>query len=241
MKAKKTLALCRILQQQGFGSRRDCCRLVWDGYVSIQGVIQTDANAEIKLEGLRLNIAGKEWIYRPRLFVKLNKPAGYECTRQSDFHESVMALFPPQFIERGLQPAGRLDVDTSGLLLLSDQGDFIHHVTSPKREIPKCYKVHLKHSVGPEFARTLLRGVELRAEKEVFQAQECELLDEKTLRMVISEGKFHQVKRMVAAASNRVESLERMSVGGIHLGDLAPGKWEILTAEELGSLGYVLV
>lgn len=232
------MALCRILQQQGFGSRRDCCRLVWDGYVSIQGVIQSEPNAEIKLEGLRFNVANKEWIYRPQLFIKLNKPAGYECTRQSDFHESIMALMPPQFVERGLQAAGRLDVDTTGLLLLSDQGSFIHHVTSPRREISKCYEVHLKHEVGEEFVQTLLAGVELRAEKEVFQAQECRLLDSKTLEMVIAEGKFHQVKRMVAAAGNRVESLRRISVGGVQLGNLESGKWEVLTPEELASLGY---
>lgn len=235
---KKTLPLCRLLQQQGFGSRRDCCRLVWDGYVSIRGEIQTDPNAEIKLEKLVFHVANKEWTYRHRLYLKLHKPAGYECTRTSDFHESVLVLFPPQFVERGLQAAGRLDVDTEGLLLLSDDGQFLHHVTSPKREIPKRYLVHLKHAVEQDFVQTLLGGVELRAEKEIFQAKECQLIDPQTLEMTISEGKFHQVKRMVAAAGNRVESLERHAVRGVVLGDLEPGKWAELSAEEIASLGY---
>lgn len=136
-----------------------------------------------------------------------------------------------------VQCVGRLDQDTTGLLLLSDDGQFIHQWSSGKKRTPKVYEVTLKHAVGEDFVAQLLAGVELHDEPAPIAAAACELTSETTLRLTICEGKYHQVKRMIAAAGNRVEALHRSRVGGLSLDPaLAPGEWRWLEAADLQTL-----
>ena len=167
----------------------------------------------------------------------LNKPAGYECSRQPRDHPSVFSLLPETLLRRGVQCVGRLDQDTTGLLLFSDDGRFIHDHTSPKKQIGKTYQVSCKHPVTPELVGQLLSGVQLHDEPAPLRARQCRALTEYRLELVINEGKYHQVKRMLAAAGNRVESLHRCAIGGYVLPvDLPVGEWKWLETNDLAAL-----
>jgi 16S rRNA pseudouridine516 synthase len=137
----------------------------------------------------------------------------------------------------GVQAVGRLDQDTTGLLLLSDDGKFIHRMTSPRHHVPKVYEAQVKHPLDVEQTSRLLEGVVLDDDPQPVKAQACEAVSDHHLRMTLTEGKYHQVKRMVAAVGNRVESLHRSSIGGVTLpSELKPGQWRWLTAAEVLAL-----
>ncbi|MBL8279476.1 MAG: 16S rRNA pseudouridine(516) synthase [Pelomonas sp.] len=225
--------LSQILFSQGFGTRRLCAGLVWNGEVSVHGEVVDDPDAEYETQGFSFVIDGVTWPCFDKALVLLNKPAGYECSQKPKHHPSVMSLLPPPLRERGVQPIGRLDEDTTGLLLLTDDGTLIHKLTSPKHHVPKVYEARCKHPLTAAMVEQLLAGVELKEPEgkfqrppEVSKAEGAEIVDETLLRLTLIEGKYHQVKRMVAAVGNRVETLHRPSFGALTLpGDLAPGQW----------------
>jgi 16S rRNA pseudouridine516 synthase len=139
--------------------------------------------------------------------------------------------------QREVQAVGRLDHDTTGLLLLTDDGQFIHAQTSPKRKVPKIYEVTTAEPVTPEQAQALCSGVQLLDEPAPIAAEACEITGERSLRLTLVQGKYHQVKRMVAAAGNHVSALHRSAIGGLQLDPaLAEGGWRWLTAQELAAL-----
>lgn len=223
------MILTKLLQSQGFGTRRACRIMVLDGRVRVGNETLTDPEAEVAPQGLEFSVDGEAWQYREKAHLMLHKPAGYECSRQPKHHPSVLSLLPPQLVERGVQPVGRLDEDTTGLLLLTDDGAFIHALTSPKKKIPKVYRVTTRHAIAEAQLVALLKGVMLNDETEPVAAAAAEKLDEHVLRLTLTGGKYHQVKRMVAASGNRVEALHRESVGPYALpADLAPGEWRWL-------------
>ena len=169
----------------------------------------------------------------------LNKPVGYECSRKPKHHAGVLELLPVSLRERDVQPIGRLDEDTTGLLLITDDGQLNHVLSSGKRKVPKVYLATTKHPLDQAQIDQLLAGVLLADEYEPIAAAGAEIVGEKLLRLTLTEGKYHQVKRMVAAVSNRVEALHRESVGELTLPpDLKPGEWRWLTAVDLKKLGY---
>jgi 16S rRNA pseudouridine516 synthase len=149
---------------------------------------------------------------------------------------SPLRLRPNKNAIQGVQAVGRLDQDTTGLLLLSDDGQFIHRISSPKHHVPKLYQVACKHPVDDKQVAKLLDGVVLDDSPKPVRAAACVQTGELTLDLTLTEGKYHQVKRMLAAVGNRVEGLHRASMGSLTLGDLAPGKWRWLSAYELQSL-----
>ncbi len=239
----RPMQLERLLHAQGFGSRKECRALIRAGYVSVAGEPCEDPFAEFDpgssdgAPGVDFTVGDEHWRFRAQAYVVLHKPAGYECSQKPTFHPSVFTLLPPQLLLRGVQCVGRLDQDTTGLLLLSDDGQFIHQWSSGKKRTPKLYEVTLKHAVGEDFVAHLLAGVELHDEPAPIAAAACELSSETTLRLTICEGKYHQVKRMIAAAGNRVEALHRSRIGGLDLdGALAPGQWRWLEAADLHTL-----
>lgn len=226
-----------ILFTQGFGSRRQCRALVEAGHVAVGGATCADAHASFDATQLVFEVDGVAWPYRARAYVALNKPAGYECSREPQHHSSVFALLPPQFAERGVQCVGRLDQDTTGLLLLSDDGQFVHAYTSPKRKVPKTYVATVRHPLDDAQLDALRAGVLLHGEPKPVAALAAVARGERLLEMTIAEGKYHQVKRMVAAASNRVEALHRSRIGGFALPeDLAEGAWRWLDERDLAAL-----
>jgi 16S rRNA pseudouridine516 synthase len=240
-----------ILFNQGFGTRRVCAGLIQQGHVHIQSDepteagLCTDASAEFEPEGLRLSVQGLEWVCHTRACVMLHKPAGIECSQKPSAWPSVYTLLPAPLRQRpnkgavqGVQAIGRLDQDTTGLLLLTDDGKLIHRLASPKHDVPKVYEVTLKHPADASLCAKLLAGVVLDDDPRPVRAAACVLDDPLHLRLTLTGGKYHQVKRMVAAAGNRVEALHRSQIGGLRLPpDLAPGQWRWLGPAELALLG----
>ncbi len=161
----------------------------------------------------------------------LHKPAGYECSRKPQHHLGVLELIPPQLRERGVQPIGRLDEDTTGMLLLTDDGQLNHVLSSGKRKVPKVYLATTKHPLDQAQLDKLLAGVLLNDEPAPIAAADAEIAGDSLLRLTLTEGKYHQVKRMVAAVGNRVEALHRAQIGGFKLPeDLKPGEWRWLAS-----------
>lgn len=227
------IALDKLLQREGFGSRRDCRRLVNAGLVAVDGTACSDPDAAFAGDGLPLRVDGLDWICHEHAVLMLNKPTGFECSRSPTHYPSVLSLLPPQLARRGVQPVGRLDADTAGLLLLTDDGALNHRLTSPRHGVAKRYAVTLKHDADAEIAQRLLAGVVLRDAPEPVAASAVVVESPRRLLLTIQEGRYHQVKRMIAAVGNRVEALERLAIGGLALpADLAAGQWRWLTVDE---------
>ena len=233
------LSLDRILQSQGFGTRKYCRSLIDDGEVSIAGVVQDNYRTTIDTDGLVLTIFGdEEWVYREHLYIALNKPANFECSRKPSHHPGVLTLLAEELSWRDVQPVGRLDHDTTGMLLMSDDGAFIHAQSSPKRHVPKIYQATTAEPVTDELVAQLLSGVQLHDEPAPLAAQTCVKRGEHQLEIVLEQGKYHQVKRMLAAAGNHCSALHRSAIGGLELSalDLEEGEWCYLNDEQLALL-----
>ena len=223
--SKQTLD--RILQSQGFGTRKYCRELIEFGEVSIDGEVVSDLRSTFETANLRFTLFDETWAYHEHVYIALHKPADYECSRKPSHHPGVLSLLPEQFSLRDVQPVGRLDHDTTGLLLMSDDGAFIHAQSSPKRHIPKVYVATTHDPVTPQLVAKLLGGVKLHDEPAPLAAVICKMLDTHQLEIVLEQGKYHQVKRMLAAAGNHCTALRRTEIGGLKLDalDLAEGQW----------------
>lgn len=229
------LSLDRILQTQGFGTRKWCRQLIADGEVEVNGEPVDDYRRVFATEGLRFRVFDEDWLYRAHVYLALNKPPGYECSRKPSHHPGVLTLLPEQFAWRDVQPVGRLDHDTTGLLLLSDDGAFIHAQSSPRRHIPKLYVADTAEPVDDALVARLLAGVQLHDEPAPLRALTCSRLGERQIEIVLEQGKYHQVKRMLAAAGNHCAALRRSAIGGLRLDalGLAEGEWRFLDEGEL--------
>jgi 16S rRNA pseudouridine516 synthase len=251
--------LAGLLVAQGFGTRKDCLRLIRSGQVAVGRPLgdaptglpalgpepagpmrwegAADPDAVIEPGGLWFRVGNLELPYRESLYVAFHKPPDCECSHAPGHHRSVFSFFPEPFLRRGLEAVGRLDADTTGLLLLSDSGDFIHHLTSPKRHVAKTYLVDVKHPIKPDQIGRLTAGVDLRGDEERTRPAQVEMESEKRCRITLTEGRYHQVKRMFAAVSNRVEAIHRIAVGPVRLEEaLAPGAWRFLSDPEVAAL-----
>lgn len=242
-----------ILYSQGFGTRRVCAGLVQHGWVSVRNLsisslqhyaVCVDATVDFEPEGLDLMVQGVEWPYHAKAYVLLNKPAGTECSQKPSTYPSVYTLLPAPLRQRpsksavqGVQAVGRLDQDTTGLLLLSDDGQFIHRMSSPKKHVPKIYQVTTKHPIEPAQIARLLEGVVLDDDPKPVRAAACQQVDDRRVDLTLTEGKYHQVKRMLAAVGNRVDALHRSQIGDLKMPpELRPGQWKWLSAQDLSLL-----
>lgn len=213
-------------------SRSQAQRSIRGGAVSVDGLIERDpsrhldAEAQVVLEGKLLSLAG------PRYFM-LNKPAGYVCATEDGAHPTVLDLLHEERAQ-GLHPVGRLDIDTTGLVLISDDGAWSHRVTSPRRECPKRYRVTLAEDISAETAQRFAEGIALKGEAKQTRPAQLEPVSAREVILTIHEGKYHQVKRMFAAVGNHVTALQRISIGAISLDSaLSPGQYRPLTADEV--------
>ena len=240
------MRLSELLYSQGFGTRRLCAGLIENGLVTVRGEVLSEPATEIDVSTwpVAYTVQGQSWEYQQRAYVMLNKPAGYECSHRPGAWPSVYTLLPAPLRQRptpgkvqGVQAVGRLDQDTTGLLLLSDDGAFIHRMNSPRHHVPKVYEVTTKHPLDERQITRLKSGVVLDDDPKPVAAADAQALGEHHLQLTLTEGKYHQVKRMVAAVGNRVEALHRSRIGGLALpADLAPGEWRWLCEDELASL-----
>ena len=228
------MKLSQVLFSQGMGARRECEGLIASGHVTLAGQVCDDPFAEVEPEGLVFGVRGELWPYRAKALILLNKPAGFECSQKPKHHPSVYSLLPGPLRGRDVQAVGRLDEDTTGLLLLTDDGLLIHRLTSPKQHVPKVYEVGCKHPVDEKQVQALLAGVTLLDDPAPVRAAACQTTGECSLSLTLLEGKYHQVKRMIAAVGNRVETLHRSRFGALGLpADLAPGQWRWLDGPQV--------
>ncbi len=227
--------LDRILHTQGFGTRKWCRVLINNGDVTIENRVVTDTNIQIETEGLEFSVFGEPWLFREHVYIALYKPANFECSRKPSHHPGVLSLLPEQFTLRDVQPVGRLDHDTTGLLLMSDDGAFIHTQSSPKHHVPKVYVATTSETVTEDLIGLLLKGVKLHDEPGTLTAESCRMISENQLEIVLEQGKYHQIKRMLAAAGNHCSALVRSQIGNMKLTELgiAPGAWCYLDESQL--------
>ena len=239
----KNMQLQDILFSQGFGTRRVCAGLIQQGFVGVAGSPCAESAMEFVAEGLKFTVQGVDWDYHEKAYLMLHKPAGYECSQKPSSYPSIYTLLPSPIRQRGggaaagVQAVGRLDQDTTGLLLLSDDGKFIHRMSSPKHHVAKVYEVTAKHGVTEAQIQKLLAGVVLDDDPKPVRAAACEQTGELQLSLTLTEGKYHQVKRMIAAVGNRVEGLHRARIGALSLPvDLKAGEWRWLTVQDLANI-----
>ena len=244
-----------ILYSQGFGTRRVCAGLIQQGFVQVYEsnealapVEFAQAATEFVATGLRFRVQGVDWPYFEKAYLMLHKPTATECSQKPSTYPSIYTLLPSPLRLRpqkaavqGVQAVGRLDQDTTGLLLLTDDGKFIHRMSSPKKHVPKVYEITAKHPVDDRQVQRLLEGVVLDDDPKPVRAAGAELADPQGerlhLRLTLTEGKYHQVKRMLAAVGNRVEGLHRSRIDQLELpADLLPGQWRWLSDADLDKL-----
>lgn len=232
---KKNLTLDRILQSQGFGTRKWCRSLIADGQVRINNEVITDYRASFDTTDLAFELFDEIWPYREHVYIALNKPVAVECSRKPSHYPSVLTLLPEQCTWRDVQPIGRLDHDTTGLLLLSDDGAFNHAQSSPKRHVPKVYLATTQQPVTEDLIAQLISGVQLHDEPAPLAAVVCKKVAPYQCEMVLEQGKYHQVKRMLAAAGNHCAALQRIAIGGLTLAELGleEGEWCYLDEHKL--------
>lgn len=223
----------KMLQSQGFGSRKHCQQLIKNGAVSVEGEKIDQPKHKLDLNNLSFSVYDQHFEYREKVYIALNKPQGYECSHQATHHFSVFDFFTDVLMNRGLQCVGRLDQDTSGLLLLTDDGQFLQALTHPKKHVAKVYQMQTVDPVTEQQILQLQQGVELHNESGIFAATNVVQLAENELQMTIHQGVYHQVKRMLAAVGNKVERLQRQQIGALTLPELEQGKWIYLNAEQV--------
>lgn len=228
------MQLRQVLFSQGFGTRRECDALILHGLVQVGGQVLDDPSAPVNTAGLEFRVRGEPWAYHEKALLMLHKPAGYECSRKPRHHPSVLSLLPAPLRIRNVQPIGRLDEDTTGLLLFTDDGPLLHKLTSPKWHVPKLYQADCAEPLSDAQLQRLRDGVVLHDDPQPVRAAAAEAAGERRLLLTLTEGKYHQVKRMVAAAGNAVQALHRLRFGALALPeDLAPGAWRWVAREAI--------
>jgi 16S rRNA pseudouridine516 synthase len=230
--------LDRLLANLGYGARREVQALVASGKVTFDGVPLKDAGKRIAVTAdlpQHLMIRGVPVDPPAPLVLLMNKPLGVVCSHRED-GAKIYDLLPRrwQIRDPALSSVGRLDKDTSGLLLITDDGDFLHRVISPKRHVEKTYLASLDRPLSGKEGEAFASGtLMLEGEEKPLLPARLDVVDEKTARLTITEGRYHQVRRMFAAMGNHVVALHRERIGGIALPeDLEPGKHRILTTQE---------
>lgn len=227
--------LDKIIASQGKYSRSEVKKLIKAGLVTLNGEKVKGADVKADAEKDAITVDGESITYKKHVYIMLNKPQGVVSATDDPVHRTVIDLVPSHLFRQGLFPAGRLDGDTTGFVLITDDGDFAHRILSPKNHIMKTYHATLDHTLSDSDIKSFSEGIELRDGTLCLEAQVRMLTAEPPVAEVkIHEGKYHQVKRMFAALGNKVVALKRVKMGGLALDeDLREGQCRELTAEEL--------
>ena len=225
------MRLDRYLCERNTGSRSQVRDFIKKGLVSVNGQVIRQADYKLDETKDRVSFQGKELSSRKFVCYMLNKPRGVVSATRDNTADTVVDLLALEE-RKGLFPVGRLDKDTEGLLLLTNDGELAHRLLSPKRHVDKTYHVTMEHSLSEEEIRKLEQGVDIGEDKLTMPAK-VEILSENAIHLTIQEGKYHQVKRMLQAVGNRVMALKRIRFGKIILDEgLAPGGYRPLTPVE---------
>jgi len=220
-------------------SRKEARRAIHASSVTVNGEVWKDTGKHIPA-GAQVLLKGKQLALQGERYLMLNKPAGVVSATLDSEHPTALELLPAELIEltRNLHIVGRLDADTTGLLLLTTDGQWSHRVASPRVECPKTYRVNLSTPILESTIEALETGVILHHDPKPTKPAQVKVLEQQLIELTISEGRYHQVKRMLAAAGNHVEALHRQSIGDIMLDPtLEPGAYRELTEQEIASIG----
>ena len=231
------MKLVRLIANLGYGSRKDVAWMFREGRV-------TDAQGEVlyaddKVAHEQIRIDGEPLDPPPGMVLMMHKPVGYTCSRK-DPGRVVFDLLPPRYRMRdpALSTVGRLDRDTSGLLLFTDDGALLHRIISPRANVTKVYAAELADDLRGDEGELFASGrMMLESETEPLEPARLEVLGPRRARLAITEGRYHQVRRMFAAVGNHVDALHRVSIGGLVLDEgLAPGAWRMLAPDEVAAI-----
>lgn len=228
------MRLDRFLADCGLGTRSEVKKIIKCRQISVNGEIITQPQQQVRENEDIVCFEGRQLCYAQFHYYLFHKPAGCVTAVKDAVHKTVMDYFPPE-IRRGLSPVGRLDRDTEGLLLITDDGALAHHLLSPARHVPKTYYARLDSPVMESARDLFAEGVDIGDKKPTLPAQ-LEILSPKEAEVTITEGRFHQVKRMFSAVGCEVVYLKRLSMGKLSLGELPKGGYRELTAEEIEGL-----
>ena len=228
--------LDKILASQGTLSRRDVKEIIKKGRVTLNGIVVRDSAVKVDLNTDTVAIDGEQIDLKKHIYIMMNKPQGVISASDSESDETVVDLVPDELFRKGLFPAGRLDKDTTGFVLITDDGDFAHKILSPKNHIFKTYFARLQHELTVSDIETLEKGITL-ADGTILKEAKVEIVENSEtplIKIMICEGKYHQVKRMFAATGNKVIELHRSKMGELELdSNLKPGECREITPEEL--------
>lgn len=228
--------LDKILVSQGIGSRRDVQKLIRQKAVAVDGETVTKPDFKLDPEQHEIRVNGQALAFQKNIYIMMNKPKGVVCATQDNLSKTVLDIVPESLRRKGLAPAGRLDKDTVGLLILTDDGDFAHRIISPKKHVYKRYYAELDKAVTDKAVRMFENGIEL-SDGTVCLPARLEIVGESSACVEICEGKFHQVKRMFTACGLSVLYLKRLSIGGLELDNtLAEGECREMTKNEKSTL-----
>lgn len=231
------MKLAKYIANLGYGSRRDVMRMLDDGRVTRSDGSELQEGEDVPHEAILVD--GEPLDPAPGSILILHKPVGYVCsTRGSE--RLIYELLPGRVAVRSpaMSPIGRLDRETSGLLLLTDDGQVNHRITSPRTHLPKIYEVEVANDLTGNEAREFAGGTMLlESETEPLKPARLEEIDSRHVRLTLTEGRYHQVRRMFAALGNHVVSLHRAAIGNLYLGDLGGGEWRVISPDERRLLG----
>ena len=229
MRIDKYLADC------GVGTRNEVKKYIKAKQITVNGEVIAKPEQKIEENTDVVCFKGQQISYEKYVYYLLHKPAGCVTAKQDNVHKTVMAYFPEEICAKDIAPVGRLDLDTEGLLLFTNDGPLTHHLLSPTHHIPKTYFAILDKEVPESAVELFKNGVDIGDDKPTLPA-ELVILSEKEVELTIHEGRFHQVKRMFEAVGCTVTYLKRLSMGSLTLGDLEKGEYRKLTEEEVQAL-----
>lgn len=221
----------KILVSQGIGSRREVQKRIKSGEVTVNGEIIRKPEFKANAENDKIAVLGKVLNYSEHIYIMMNKPAGVVSASQDNHDKTVIDILPDEYKRKGLFPAGRLDKDTEGLLIITDDGDFAHRMLSPKKHVDKQYIAQLDGEITEKTIQNFKQGIIFADGTKCLPAKlEIYNNDKKTGLVTICEGKFHQVKKMFVSCGLNVVHLQRISIGGLYLdGNLPIGGCKLLT------------
>ncbi|HBE15025.1 MAG TPA: 16S rRNA pseudouridine(516) synthase [Ruminococcaceae bacterium] len=224
--------LDKFLSSQTALSRKEAQKAIKEKRVLLNGTVARAADTKVDTESDTVSLDGQPLTYQQYVYYMMDKPEGVVSATKDREERTALDLLPPELRRDGLFPAGRLDKDTTGLLLITDDGDLAHRMLSPKKHVKKRYIATLDREPDDSIASAFEAGIVL-GDGTVCKSGQAEALGDRRVAAVISEGKYHQVKRMFAALGYHVEALRRVQIGGLALDEgLKPGEVRVLTAEE---------
>ena len=239
------MRLDKLLAHTGFGTRKEVKKIIKDGYIEVNGEIQKNVGLKVDPEIDDIRVGGERIYYEEFVYFMLNKPAGVISATEDYMHETVIDLLEPADSVQDPHPVGRLDMDTEGLLILTNDGQLTHQLTSPKKQVDKEYYALIEGIVTEEDIKTFNEGIVLIEEDEEYTTMPATLeivsvdedANESEINVTIQEGKFHQVKRMFHAVGKEVLYLKRVRMNELKLDESLPlGEYRRLTEEEMDLL-----